>query len=94
MKRFFSILLIIPIKAYRVLISPLFPPKCIYFPSCSQYSLDAIKGHGPFKGFVMGFLRVFRCSPLFIGGVDQVQKEVTLKVELGKYKKFIRGSSK
>ncbi|QEN04116.1 membrane protein insertion efficiency factor YidD [Thiospirochaeta perfilievii] len=94
MKRFLSAILILPIKLYQILISPLFPPKCIYFPSCSSYCIDSLKKHGPIMGLIYGVLRIFRCSPLFKGGVDPVIEKTTIKEQLFKYKEFIRSYKK
>ena len=56
---------------YKVLISPLLPHSCIYYPSCSTYMLLAIKEHG-IKGIWLGTKRLFRCTPRHNGGLDLV----------------------
>ncbi|MBN2619253.1 MAG: membrane protein insertion efficiency factor YidD [Spirochaetales bacterium] len=91
MKKFFVKILIIPVRLYQLLVSPLFPPKCIYYPSCSTYCIESLKVHGPIRGLIYGILRIFRCSPLFKGGVDPVTDKTTFKLQLHKYKEFIRG---
>ena len=53
-------------------ISPVFPARCRYYPTCSRYALDAIELYGPIKGCFMGLLRFLRCNPLFKGGYDPV----------------------
>ncbi|GMA46784.1 hypothetical protein GCM10025854_10340 [Tetragenococcus muriaticus] len=63
MQKFFILL----IRGYQRFISPLFPPSCRYYPSCSSYMLEALKVHGVFKGLLMGIARVLRCNPLFKG---------------------------
>ncbi len=90
MKKILITIFIIPIKLYRLLISPLFPPRCIYYPSCSAYCIDSLKKHGPIMGLLYGILRIFRCSPFFKGGVDPVTDKTSLKEQLHKYKDFIR----
>lgn len=90
MRSFLSVILIIPIRIYKLLISPLFPPKCIYYPSCSTYCIEALEKHGPFKGLLFGALRILRCSPLFKGGVDVVEPKTSIKVELKKFNEFLR----
>jgi uncharacterized protein len=61
--------LIAPIRAYRFLISPLFPPACRFTPSCSQYAVDALKTHGPAKGLWLAARRLLRCHPFtWLGG--------------------------
>lgn len=57
---------------YQRKISPLFPPRCRYYPTCSQYTFEAIDRYGFLLGGVMGALRILRCNPLFPGGVDPV----------------------
>nr|WP_281054883.1 membrane protein insertion efficiency factor YidD [Treponema brennaborense] len=60
------------IRLYQVCISPLFPPCCRFYPTCSVYALEAIRKHGPFKGFLMAVRRVLRCNPFCDGGYDPV----------------------
>ena len=61
--------LIAPIRAYRLFISPLFPPACRFQPSCSQYAIEAIQTHGARKGFVLAARRLARCHPIsWLGG--------------------------
>ena len=64
-------LLIAPIKFYQKWISPSFAPRCKYYPSCSQYAVDAIRLHGA-KGLFMAGWRLLRCNPWSHGGVDYV----------------------
>lgn len=52
MKRLLSYLLLLPIYFYQKCISPMIGPSCRFTPTCSQYAVEAIKKHGPFKGFV------------------------------------------
>lgn len=65
-------ILIFIIDIYKKFISPLFPPACRYYPTCSAYAREAILVHGVFKGFVLAFLRILRCNPFFPGGHDPV----------------------
>lgn len=60
------------IKGYQLLISPLLGPTCKYYPSCSHYGLEAVRRHGAVKGTVMAGWRVLRCNPWSNGGVDEV----------------------
>lgn len=60
------------IRAYQYLISPLIGPSCRYYPSCSQYAVDAIKIRGVFKGSYLAVIRVLRCHPGCEGGYDPV----------------------
>lgn len=75
MQKFFILL----IRGYQRFISPLFPPSCRYYPSCSSYMLEALKVHGVFKGLLMGIARVLRCNPLFKGGIDYVPENFSLR---------------
>ena len=65
------------IKFYRKFISPLFPARCKYYPSCSKYALDAYKMHGFFKGTLLTVWRILRCNPWSLGGVDHVPERIT-----------------
>ena len=65
------------IKFYRKFISPLFPARCKYYPSCSKYALDAYKMHGFFKGTLLTVWRILRCTPWSLGGVDHVPERIT-----------------
>lgn len=67
------------VRFYQRFISPLFPPSCRYYPSCSHYMIEAIEKHGSFKGSAMGIARISRCHPLVDGGVDPVPDHFTLK---------------
>lgn len=72
MKKFFVILLVIPIKFYQYCISPLLPPSCKYVPTCSQYAIEALRKHGPLKGIWLAVKRLLRCAPWGKGGYDPV----------------------
>lgn len=65
-------LLSLPIKVYRLCISPLFPPCCRFTPTCSQYALEALKKHGPIKGTWLAVKRIARCNPWGGSGYDPV----------------------
>jgi putative membrane protein insertion efficiency factor len=61
--------LIAPIRAYRIFISPLFPPSCRFQPTCSQYAIEAIATHGPLRGLGLALRRLSRCHPIsWLGG--------------------------
>jgi hypothetical protein len=57
---------------YQRVISPMTPPTCRYYPSCSQYALTAIRRFGPFLGTWLAIKRLLRCHPWTPGGVDHV----------------------
>ena len=59
------------IKGYKFLISPLFGNSCRYFPTCSDYSIEALKTFGFLKGLIFSLKRIFSCHPIkFLGGGD------------------------
>ena len=64
-------LLTAPIKGYQKWISPMFAPRCKYYPSCSSYAITAIESYG-LKGIAMSTWRLLRCNPWSHGGVDYV----------------------
>ncbi len=65
--------LILPVKLYQYLISPLISPSCRYTPSCSVYTIEALKKHGPFKGLWLSIKRIISCNPWWGGsGHDPV----------------------
>jgi hypothetical protein len=72
-------ILIKTIKGYQKGISPLFPPTCRYYPTCSSYTIGAIEQHGSLKGTAMGTARILRCHPFVRGGYDPVPTKFTLK---------------
>lgn len=63
---------ILIIHVYRIGISPLFPPSCRFYPTCSAYTLEAIKKYGAGKGSLLGIRRILRCHPGNPGGYDPV----------------------
>jgi hypothetical protein len=58
------------VRAYQVLISSWMPPHCRFYPTCSQYMLQAVEKFGFFKGLWLGLKRLSRCHPLCEGGYD------------------------
>ena len=72
-------LLIKLIKIYKFLISPLLGNSCRYFPTCSEYSIEALKTYGLFKGLLLSVKRILSCHPWGSGGLDPVKKEMKVK---------------
>ena len=60
------------IEIYRIFISPLLPPSCRFYPTCSVYTRDALKKHGLVRGLYLGTRRISRCHPGNPGGYDPV----------------------
>lgn len=63
-------ILIFIIRLYQKLISPMFPPSCRFYPTCSHYAVDSLNKYGVLKGGVKAIWRVLRCNPLSKGGHD------------------------
>ncbi|MDI6710819.1 MAG: membrane protein insertion efficiency factor YidD [Thermoanaerobacterales bacterium] len=60
----------VPIRFYQLVISPLFPACCRFYPSCSEYAVAAIRKYGPVRGLYRAARRVLRCHPWSPGGYD------------------------
>jgi uncharacterized protein len=70
--RLLALPLLALIFVYRKLVSPVLPPACRYYPSCSQYAEEAVRLHGPLLGPWLALRRLLRCHPWAIGGPDPV----------------------
>jgi putative membrane protein insertion efficiency factor len=65
-------LVVLLLKGYRAVISPLYGDVCRYYPSCSHYTLQAVQQHGLGRGAWLGVRRIARCHPWAEGGIDDV----------------------
>ena len=65
-------LLVFLVRLYQTVLSPLFPPSCRYYPTCSSYMIQALSKYGPMKGGWLGLKRIARCHPFHAGGFDPV----------------------
>lgn len=74
LKKFFISLVVF----YQRNISVLFPPRCRFKPTCSNYMIDAIKMHGVILGIIMGIARIIRCNPFNKTGFDPVGEKFTI----------------
>ncbi len=66
-------LLLILIRAYQVVVSPLFPPHCRFTPTCSQYAREAVERYGAGRGLLLAARRLLKCHPFHPGGHDPVR---------------------
>lgn len=60
------------IRFYQRYISPMSPPSCRFYPTCSQYAIEAVEEHGASKGSYLAIRRILKCHPLHKGGFDPV----------------------
>lgn len=60
------------VRLYQVAISPLLPPSCRFYPSCSAYAAEALRRHGAARGSWLAVRRLARCHPFCQGGIDPV----------------------
>lgn len=67
------------IHLYRKYLSPMKAVKCPYYPSCSQYGLEAVEKYGAIKGGIMAAYRILRCNPFSKGGYDPVPDKIKIK---------------
>ncbi len=75
----FTYSLIKLIKVYKFLMSPLLGHTCRYLPTCSDYSIEALKTYGFFKGIFLSLKRILSCHPWKEGGFDPVKKDIKVK---------------
>ena len=62
----------VPVRFYRLVISPLIGSNCRYHPTCSSYTLEALEKHGAIKGGRLAVKRILKCHPLGGSGIDNV----------------------
>jgi putative membrane protein insertion efficiency factor len=66
-------LMILMIRGYQKFISPLFPPTCRFYPTCSVYCIQALEKYGVLKGSFLGIKRILKCHPFHPGGYDPLK---------------------
>jgi uncharacterized protein len=66
------------VRAYQLLLGPVLPPSCRYYPSCSSYAIEALHRHGPLAGLWLAVRRILRCHPWGGDGVDPVPESPVL----------------
>ena len=69
-----TFVLLLFVKAYQLFISPLLPKTCRHLPTCSEYTVEAIKTLGPLRGSLKSIVRILKCNPLGSHGYDPVIK--------------------
>jgi hypothetical protein len=62
--------LLVPVRFYQIVLGPMLPKVCRFYPSCSEYFILAVHKHGPVKGACKGVWRICRCNPFTQGGID------------------------
>jgi putative membrane protein insertion efficiency factor len=67
------------IRFYQIAISPLKPPSCRFYPTCSHYGLEAVERFGALKGGWLAIKRILKCHPFHPGGVDPVPEKWSIK---------------
>jgi putative membrane protein insertion efficiency factor len=72
MKKMLTKILLAPVYFYKYYISPLTPTSCRFVPTCSEYTLQALQKHGPFKGVWLSVKRILKCHPWGSSGYDPV----------------------
>lgn len=65
-------ILILFIKGYQKVISPLIGKNCRFYPTCSEYSIRALEKYGVFKGMYLSVKRILKCNPFHPGGYDPI----------------------
>jgi putative membrane protein insertion efficiency factor len=70
---------IAPLRVYQALISPALGPRCKFYPSCSEYAVQAIMRFGILRGLVLAAWRLLRCNPFSHGGFDPVENQRLFK---------------
>lgn len=72
MSKILNFILILPIKGYQIILSPLIGPSCRFNPTCSHYAIQAINKHGSLKGSYLALKRISKCHPWGESGNDPV----------------------
>lgn len=78
-RRLLALPLLLPVEFYRRVVSPFIAPRCRYYPTCSNYAVEALKTYGPVKGSILAAWRVLRCNPFSDGGFDAVADQKLFK---------------
>ena len=82
LKKILAFPLLLIIYFYKYAISPLTPASCRHYPTCSEYSVQALKAHGPLRGSWLSIKRIARCHPWSSGGIDPVPRIIVKKIKI------------
>ncbi|MDT8392991.1 MAG: membrane protein insertion efficiency factor YidD [Bacteroidales bacterium] len=82
LKNILALPLVVLIYIYKYVVSPLTPASCRHYPTCSEYSIQAIKMHGPLRGSWLAVKRISSCHPWGTSGIDPVPRIIVKKVKL------------
>jgi putative membrane protein insertion efficiency factor len=69
-RSFFTYVVILPVRGYQTFLRPVLPSVCRFYPSCSEYFIEAVQKYGPVRGTCKGIGRLCRCHPWNPGGFD------------------------
>ena len=70
--RFLALGIAVMIRAYQLIVAPILPPSCRFYPSCSHYAAEAVEQHGAWRGVGLALRRLLRCHPWGGSGYDPV----------------------
>jgi putative membrane protein insertion efficiency factor len=76
-KKFFLLM----IRLYKVVISPFLGNNCRFYPTCSNYTYEAIKKHGVLRGVFLGSKRILKCHPFHPGGYDPIPEKFEVNIK-------------
>lgn len=71
----------LPVRAYQLVLGPVLPLSCRFYPSCSNYAIEALRRHGPLGGLWLAVCRIVRCHPWGGDGVDPVPAHIHIKMK-------------
>lgn len=76
-------ILMLFVRIYQLVLSPLIPPTCRFYPTCSQYAIGVLSRHGTVKGTVLTLIRILKCHPFHPGGHDPVPERIAQRLPPG-----------
>ena len=79
MRKILAYIFIIPVRIYQLTLSKILPDSCRHYPSCSHYTIEALKTHGIVRGTILATTRILRCNPWGTEGYDPVPPPMTRK---------------